>query len=600
MPTKPLSPSGGRNARPRSSSSVTACSGQGALRARGDLRLHGRGGRAPLPGSALRAKDFRQRRPNGSGGWEWRLGDTRRVLFRLPKVREAASAGERVWVVEGERDVHSLEKLGRIATTCPGGAGKWRPEHSECLRGAQVVVVADRDDKGREHASQVVEALEGTAARVVAVEPAAGKDVSDHLAAGRPLGELVPIPSIYSTPRERSESNQSGRLPFASLSTALANAPAEPVWRWDGYLAPGVIALLAGRPKVGKSTLLFGLMASLMRGQPFLELSTRSTGVLLLAEEREGTLKEKEARFGLEGGAHLLMRHQLGEVTWPEAVMEARAYCQAHDLGVLVVDTFAAWVGLRGDEETKPGAVLEAILPLQEAAGDGLAVLLVHHQRKAAGAYGEAIRGSSALAGAVDVVVELERLPAAAQAEGRARVLHAVSRYSGTPEEVALELTEEGYRAVGDVSALRGRSEAERLREALLDLGGGTVPELVDATELKEATARRRLDEMLETGEVERQGTGKRGDPFRFVPRSIAGTSTPRVETKRNQSAASEQPHPPVAVPGLASVIDGGVLGRVLLSHHDFMPCPDAVPRLQGMSLPGFWGGEHLRRTRLR
>ncbi len=252
--------------------------------------------------------------------------------------------------------------------------------------------------------------------------------------------------------------------------------------------------------------------------------------MLVLSEEREGTLKEKATRFGLEGQVHLLMRYQLGDVTWREAVEEARAYCREHGLGVLVVDTFAAWAGLKGDEETKSGPVLEALQPLNEAAGDGLAVLLVAHQRKAAGAYGEAVRGSNALAGGVDVVVELERPPSDAQAEGKARVLHAVSRYSGTPDELACVLDEDGYQACGDVGSLREDGERVRLRQVLRGEGEGTVAELADGAELTAATARRRLDDMATAGEVEREGTGKRGDPYRFRPRLlIAPPPTPKV-----------------------------------------------------------------------
>jgi putative DNA primase/helicase len=80
-------------------------------------------------------KDFQQRRPDGAGGWICNLKGTTRVLYRLPKVREAIAAGEPVFVVEGEKDVHALEHAGLVATCNPMGAGKWRPEHSEALRG---------------------------------------------------------------------------------------------------------------------------------------------------------------------------------------------------------------------------------------------------------------------------------------------------------------------------------------------------------------------------------------------------------------------------------------------------------------------------------
>ena len=138
-------------------------------------------------------KDFRQRRPDADGGWTWKLDKTRRVLFRLPRVIAAIKAGEPIYVVEGEKDVIALERAGVMATCNSGGAGKWRPEHTEALRNAEVVVVADQDDSGREHADQVAAALNGVARSVRVVEPVQGKDASDHLAAGHKLDEFKPV-----------------------------------------------------------------------------------------------------------------------------------------------------------------------------------------------------------------------------------------------------------------------------------------------------------------------------------------------------------------------------------------------------------------------
>ncbi len=139
-------------------------------------------------------KDFRQRKPDGNGGWEWKLGDTRRVLYRLPKLREAIQRGEDIMVPEGEWDVAALEELGVVATCNPGGAGKWRREYSEALRGAKVTVIADRDDAGYDHARTVTRALRGVAETVDLVEPTKGEDIHAHLAAGGSLAELVELP----------------------------------------------------------------------------------------------------------------------------------------------------------------------------------------------------------------------------------------------------------------------------------------------------------------------------------------------------------------------------------------------------------------------
>ena len=111
-------------------------------------------------------KEFRQRRTNGNGGWEWSLGDVRRVLYRLPDLAPAIQRGDTIYIVEGEKDADALLDNSMHATCNPGGAGKWRVEYSEMLRGAHAVVIPDHDESGRRHAEQVAAALHGVARRV--------------------------------------------------------------------------------------------------------------------------------------------------------------------------------------------------------------------------------------------------------------------------------------------------------------------------------------------------------------------------------------------------------------------------------------------------
>jgi 5S rRNA maturation endonuclease (ribonuclease M5) len=139
-------------------------------------------------------KQFPQRVPDRTrkNGYRWSLGDTRRVLYRLPKIIEAVKDGQVIYVVEGEKDVHSLERAGVVATCNPGGTGVgWRDEYSEVLRDAVVIIIADKDKSGQAHARKVMASLKGIAA-AVEINEAAGdlKDVSDHLAAGHTLADL--------------------------------------------------------------------------------------------------------------------------------------------------------------------------------------------------------------------------------------------------------------------------------------------------------------------------------------------------------------------------------------------------------------------------
>lgn len=165
-------------------------------------------------------KDFRQRRPDGPDRWTWNLKGVRRVLYRLPAVLAQATAGRTVLIVEGEKDVHALEALGFVATTNAGGAGKWRDDYGDALRGAPVVILPDNDDPGRAHAEQVARSLQGVAkaVRIVALPDLPPKgDVSDWIAAGGTadqLKQLVNAAPVW-TP--------------AAVTLAAASAPAEHV-----------------------------------------------------------------------------------------------------------------------------------------------------------------------------------------------------------------------------------------------------------------------------------------------------------------------------------------------------------------------------------
>ena len=57
-------------------------------------------------------KRFTQRQPDGHGGWIWRLGNLERLPYRLPKVVDSSE----VFIVEGEKDVHTLESWGLVAS----------------------------------------------------------------------------------------------------------------------------------------------------------------------------------------------------------------------------------------------------------------------------------------------------------------------------------------------------------------------------------------------------------------------------------------------------------------------------------------------------
>lgn len=133
-------------------------------------------------------KKFVQRHadPSQPDGWAWNIRGVQRVLYRLPELL-ATDASLPVFICEGEKDVDALRARGLVATCNPGGAGKWRRDFAEYLRGRDVVILPDNDQAGHDHAADVRKKLQGVARSIRALElPGLAEkgDVSDWLAAG--------------------------------------------------------------------------------------------------------------------------------------------------------------------------------------------------------------------------------------------------------------------------------------------------------------------------------------------------------------------------------------------------------------------------------
>ncbi|MFC2000147.1 phage/plasmid primase, P4 family [Chloroflexota bacterium] len=130
-------------------------------------------------------KAFKQRRPDGKGGWIWNLHGVNRVLYRLPELL-AAPGDVTVFIPEGEKDVESLRQLGIVATCNSGGAGKFTASLRDPLKNRKVVIVKDKDTPGGRHAEQVAGLLSGYALSVKVMELPGDKvkDAADWVAAG--------------------------------------------------------------------------------------------------------------------------------------------------------------------------------------------------------------------------------------------------------------------------------------------------------------------------------------------------------------------------------------------------------------------------------
>jgi hypothetical protein len=218
--------------------------------------------------------------PLGDGRMLKGLGGMEKILYRLPEVLKS----QRVFVVEGEKDVETLRAFGLVATTNTGGANaRWKDEYSLCLKGKDVIILPDNDEAGLSHGKDVALSLTGIAKRVRLVNLPGLKDkedVTNWLEAGNSIQDFAAI--IEQTPEvELKDLDLDLTKPLTTCSISgnfligdnwkmrlEGQAPNE--WLWDGIIPSRGVSMILGKPKLGKSTLALNLADCITKGNPFL------------------------------------------------------------------------------------------------------------------------------------------------------------------------------------------------------------------------------------------------------------------------------------------------------------------------------------------
>lgn len=318
-------------------------------------------------------------------------------------------------------------------------------------------------------------------------------------------------------------------LRWRTAKEIAASTPAEVPWIVKPQLAAGALTEVDGKIKGGKTTYVLSIVRSVLDGTPFLGEQATKAKVVWLTEQPDTSFRAalKKADLLEREDLIVLSYADVRDVPW-RAIVEA-AVAKALEIGatVLVVDTFGQWAGLAGDAENNAGDSLAAIAPLQVAAAThGLAVLIVRHERKGGGEVGDSARGSTAIGGAVDVIIALRELSGeAADKHPTRRVLHARSRFDETPGTLLIELTEAGYGIVDpevdkrEQAGAKAAAQRRTLLEALPTdhAEARTVQDLMKKTKLARSTVQTILTAFVEEGEAVRyEAVGEAGKPFRY------------------------------------------------------------------------------------
>jgi len=459
-------------------------------------------------------KRFFQRRLDDAGQWVNNLQGVTRVPYRLPELTQAR--GSRiVFVVEGEKDVDRLFALGFIATTNPGGAGKWKATYAKHLGGRHVVVIPDNDDVGSEHAASVVETLLGSAASIrmllLPEQPAHG-DVSVWLDQGHDAQQLKTLVAATQPIGE-----QDSPTVATVDATELMRMSLPPV----RFVVPGILpeglALLVGRPKVGKSWLCLDLAIAVASGGMALgKIRVEPHEVLYLA--LEDNLRRLQARLKIllladppPIGLHFMLE-------WPRldpasgGLAQLSAWVRQNPAcGLVLIDTLAR-VKPQSDRAGQAYDLDTAALSgLQSLAGqNGITIVCVHHTRKALSDDPlDAVSGTLALTGVADSTLILKRAATRASAE-----LFIVGR-DVDQQELALGWGEEhpSWTLLGPAKDYHLSEDRQHVKELLRDAGDVMSPtEIANALGLEPNIVHKLLARMIAAREIRKIDRGKYAD----------------------------------------------------------------------------------------
>ena len=347
----------------------------------------------------MEPKDFRQRHPGNNGNWIWNLKGIDRVLYQLPKVLTA----KEVLIVEGEKDVDNLMKLGLTATTCPMGAKKWHPEYNEALKGKDIVLIPDNDLEGKEHMAQVGESLNGLVNSLKLIElsdlPSKG-DVSDFIGkfddkaeAAEKLSIMIDGAGPYEPPKKATiEDVILQAKDFTALEIPAKKKLLNP------WLTEQSITLISGWRGTGKTWLALAILDAVSKGVSFGPWEPEASVPCLYLDGEMPTqdIMERVEELGIDSvfiysdayaNSLGLSKANLLSETWRTSM---KRILTTRGIKLWVIDNLASLAGGIDENVKKDWDPINAwLLDLRFA---GIATIMLHHTNKEGGQRGTSAR----------------------------------------------------------------------------------------------------------------------------------------------------------------------------------------------------------------
>jgi RecA-family ATPase len=220
--------------------------------------------------------------------------------------------------------------------------------------------------------------------------------------------EILPprdgIQESIEAPKPIQDSPQDLPVSFSLKELKEFNIP-EPVPLVEGFLYMKNISIIAAKPKVGKSTLLRNLAASIVDGHEFLGRKTALGSVLYLAlDEPRFNVQRDFIAMNVKNDASIFISFLSGVHDKSQTIENLVI---KHSPSLVIVDTLINATGIRDiNEYVQVTHEMKRFRDLAEQYG--CHICLVHHSKKGESQGNDSVLGSTALTGAVDLIVTMD------------------------------------------------------------------------------------------------------------------------------------------------------------------------------------------------
>lgn len=370
-----------------------------------------------------------------NGAWENGLKTNRRVLYHLDEVKAAIAKGDRIWLVEGEKDAERLRIGGLVATTPIEGAGSnLSPDYVKQLENAHVALLYDEDKAGHRRRDlwrsllvEKVASLKIVALPGLEFREKSGADVSDWLALGHTTTELQAL--LEGISPTTAASTPVGGLKAVTLYDFLGSEILPREMILDPIIPSQGLTLLYSKRGVGKTFLSLAIGCAVAAGLPLLRWrNVKATKVLYVDGEMPGNLMQDRLAQLVHGIGIALPDPSYFRLVTPDLQEEGipdissaqgqRLIGEAlQDAKLLILDNLSTLAPSLQENEADSWAPIQSwLLKLRK---QGVSVLLVHHAGK-----GGRQRGTSRREDVLDAVVVLKHVEGYSGLDGASFAVH--------------------------------------------------------------------------------------------------------------------------------------------------------------------------------